>query len=371
MSRLRPLASALLMITALVTGCARPHTQASGPVPTPTTTLDAASIAAAGAWSQQHGGQQLLVLRDGEVIGESNAPGWSRSTPHRLFSGTKTFALALVARLQLDGRISLDDPASNWLPTWAADPAKKAITIRQLLGLVSGIDPLRKALRGDSDEEFAPAAGATDAALAAPIQTPPGTEFSYGPAAFFVIGAVARAALGLTDGGDPARYLQRTVFDPLGIKPARWSTDDSGQPDLAAGVWMSPEQWGKFGTLLLANGSWHGTQLLDATVIEQAQRAGPTYPGYGLGVWLARAGVIGTSNYGNAQLLARLSGYQFGDGVFTVAIAPVAGLWMAAGYQGQRMYLVPGEKLTIIRTGEGNSFDDQGLLQRLGLAAPN
>jgi CubicO group peptidase (beta-lactamase class C family) len=99
-----------------------------------------------------------LVLRDGRVIYE-RAVGWGdretsrRMAPDAMFRiASQTKALTSVAIMQLveQGKLSLDDRVSRWLPTFAQTtvlpdgasapvPARRQITIRDLLTHTAGI----------------------------------------------------------------------------------------------------------------------------------------------------------------------------------------------------------------------------------------
>ena len=117
--------------------------------------------------SNEIGGAVGLVLRDGRVVYQ-RAVGWidkesgRRMTPNALFRiASQTKAVTTVAILSLveEGKIAVDDPVSRWIPAFAHTtvalkgdtglmivPAKRAITIRDLLthtsGISTGLDPL-------------------------------------------------------------------------------------------------------------------------------------------------------------------------------------------------------------------------------------
>jgi CubicO group peptidase (beta-lactamase class C family) len=105
-------------------------------------------------------GAVALVLRDGQPVYE-RAVGWSdkeagrrmaMDTIFRIASQTKAFTSTAVLQLMEEGRLGLADPVSKWVPAFASTtvqvtgpngpsvvPAKRAITIRDLLTHTAGI----------------------------------------------------------------------------------------------------------------------------------------------------------------------------------------------------------------------------------------
>jgi D-alanyl-D-alanine carboxypeptidase len=88
--------------------------------------------------------QAAVIMPDGftwtGASGRSEIGATARAaTPETSFvvgSITKTFVATLVVQLASEGRLSLDDPLSRWLPRY---PNAAAITIRELLNHTSGI----------------------------------------------------------------------------------------------------------------------------------------------------------------------------------------------------------------------------------------
>ena len=183
--------------------------------------------------SNQIGGAVGLVLRDGRVVYE-HAVGWidkesgRRMTTNALFRiASQSKAVATVALLSLveEGKIGVDDPVSRWIPAFAHTtvavksdtgpaivPAKRAITIRDLLthtsGISSGLDPLvarAYAAKGlgseagfwwyfaDKDE---PICTTVERLATLPFSAQPGERWIYGYS-IDVLGCVAERASGM------------------------------------------------------------------------------------------------------------------------------------------------------------------------------
>jgi len=84
-------------------------------------------------YSEAHGSHVLLVRQFDSTVLERAAPDWGLDTPHRLASGTKSFAGVLAIAAAEDGLLSLDELAADTLVEWRNDPRKSQITIRHLL----------------------------------------------------------------------------------------------------------------------------------------------------------------------------------------------------------------------------------------------
>lgn len=84
--------------------------------------------------------------------------------------------------------------------------------------------------------------------------------FSYCTAGVFLLGQVVEKA----SGERFDRYVQRRLFDPLGIEGVEWRTSRSGEIQSGGQLTISDEALLKIGRLVLDHGRWEGEQLVDA-----------------------------------------------------------------------------------------------------------
>jgi uncharacterized protein YbbC (DUF1343 family) len=122
-----------------------------------------------------------------------------------LASLTKAVATTSIMVLVDRGAITLDEPASRYVPELAT---KSPFTVRQLLLHTAGFvpdDPL-------SDYDHGPDE-AWKRLLAAPLRWTPGERFVYSDVGFMMLGEIVRRV----SGKDVAAFASENVFAPLGM----------------------------------------------------------------------------------------------------------------------------------------------------------
>lgn len=138
-----------------------------------------------------------------------------------LASLTKSLATATgVLQLREQDKVGVDDPVQAYLPVFnpTDDPRRAQVTVRMLLTHTSGLggdlslqpppwglDP------ADKDEGIR-------RALATPLAFEPGATFHYSDINFIILGALLEKITGEAEDV----YVQRTVFEPLGMTDTRY-----------------------------------------------------------------------------------------------------------------------------------------------------
>lgn len=155
-------------------------------------------------------------------------------------SQTKGFCGVTIAKLVEEGKISLDDPVSKYLPEfstlWVLDgktdstmtlhKAKNVLTVRMCLNHTGGFpfecSAKRKDVRGGGWSGGAPIRQVASIAAESPIMFEPGTKALYSNTGIDIGAAVVETVTGLKW----EKYLKETVLDPLGMKDTWfWPTD--------------------------------------------------------------------------------------------------------------------------------------------------
>ena len=155
-------------------------------------------------------------------------------------SQTKGFCGVTIAKLVEEGKISLDDPVSKYLPEfstlWVLDgktdstmtlhKAKNVLTVRMCLNHTGGFpfecSAKRKDVRGGGWSGGAPIRQVASIAAESPIMFEPGTKALYSNTCIDIGAAVVETVTGMKW----EKYLKETVLDPLGMKDTWfWPTD--------------------------------------------------------------------------------------------------------------------------------------------------
>jgi CubicO group peptidase (beta-lactamase class C family) len=234
-------------------------------------------------------GHAVLILIDGKTVFEEYQNGYSADKATQLHSATKSFWGPLVAAMIADGLISsFDERVSDTLVEWKKDAEKSQITIRQLLDLTAGLSQDVRALQGERGS----ASNMYEYAIGLRSVSRPGERFQYGPAAYYVLGAlISKKVEGKYD--DPVDYLARRIFAPLGVRIADWDRDSAGNQHTPNGAYLTARDWARYGQLLLQGGNWEGKQIIPRDLLEQCFQKSAVNAGYGLTFWLNNPGGFG------------------------------------------------------------------------------
>lgn len=294
-------------------------------------------------YSEEERGDAVLVMIDGKVVFEQYPRNTSAARTHLLASGTKSFAGALAIAAQADGLLTLDEPVAATLHEWSQDPARNAITIRQLLSLTSGVE---------GQLNLDPPSYAES--VTALVSAAPGERFQYGAAPFQIFGELLRRKLAPRN-ETVAAYLKRRILDPVGIRTGFWRGMSQGQPQLPSGAYLNAREWAKFGELIRRGGDWNGTQVLPREGVLEMFRGTAANPAYGLTWWLNVP--VGDSLRGEIRQLRNNFGAM-------ETVPGLEGMVTAAGAFKQRLYIIPSRNMVVVRFGNsvGPQFDDARFL---------
>lgn len=276
-------------------------------------------------------------------------------------SQTKGFCGVTIAKLVEEGKLSLDDPVSKYLPEFkelwvevqnkdgvrVLNKAKNVLTVRMVLNHTGGfpfeISAKSRDVRGGGWSGGAPLRQVASIAAESPLKFEPGTRELYSNTGIDIGAAIVEVITGMKW----ENYLKQEVLDPLGMKsswfwpsdkqlkkkielyytqnnaPAKWVEEDGWQQrpyndshvfaSAGAGLWTTANDQLKFYKMLMNLGVGdNGVRILKEETVKNLL-AVTTRPsnmgGYSLGLdapkvddensWFGHGGAWGTSCYVN------------------------------------------------------------------------
>lgn len=215
----------------------------------------------------------LLIARHGKIVVEATYAPFRDGLKHRINSSTKAVTSTLIAIALKEGVLdSVDRRVVDFFPGRTIanlDERKKAITIRHLLDMTSGLD-WDEGLNGLAS--FVAMERSPDWVqyiLDRPMATAPGSVFYYNSGNSHLLSAI----LTRLTGKSAFDYAKEKLFGPLGIDNVTWRHDPQGISAGAAGLYMLPRDMAKFGYLYLRNGAWEGKPIVPSSWIDGVRGA--------------------------------------------------------------------------------------------------
>jgi len=162
----------------------------------------------------------IAIVRDGKIVftkaygdqGPGIAKGPDANAKYQIASISKQFTAAAILLLADEGKLSLDDKVSKWVPD-VTDADK--ITIRQLLSHTAGLqDYWPQDYSFKAMETAVTPQQIVDRWAKKPLDFAPGTAWQYSNTGYVVAGMIIEKASGkkLLD------YLQAKIFKPLAMQ---------------------------------------------------------------------------------------------------------------------------------------------------------
>lgn len=232
----------------------------------------------------KRGTKALLVIRHDRVVLEWYADGHGADVKHYTASLAKSVVGGVsLAVAMTDGRIAPDDPVAKFVPQWKDDPTKSRITVAQLASHTSGLEDAEDAgkpheqLDGWKGEFWArkPTDPFTVSRDQTPVKFEPGERASYSNPGMAMLAYAVTAAVHDGPQKDLAALLRERVLRSISVKDGDWSVGYGkpvrvGDLDLVAnwgGANFTARAVARVGRLMLREGDWDGTRVLDPKVV--------------------------------------------------------------------------------------------------------
>ena len=262
----------------------------------------------------------IVVLKDGAVVCEASAPGYSVNTAHLSHSMSKTVTMLAVGLLFDERRIDLRWKVADLFPELAPkDKRFYSMTVEDLLTMKSGV--------AFAEVGSVTADRWTNAFFDGELKFAPGERFSYNSMNSYILSRIVTKITGQT----LSEYLRPRLLSPLSIDNFYWEESSEAVSKGGFGVYTSAESWAKIGYLISSLGMWEGEQIISRSWLMRALYPHASTPeesgdfDYGYHIWVARGadevllngmfgqnvwicpknGIVVAMNSGNNELFSR------------------------------------------------------------------
>jgi CubicO group peptidase (beta-lactamase class C family) len=283
----------------------------SAPVPVSALSLDAA-MAEAALLSRI---RSLIVSVDGTIVAEQYFHGAAAGRTTNIKSASKSIISALVGIAIDRGLIEgVDEPISRYLPEAGKDPAKRTITIEDLLTMRSGLETTSNRNYG----RWVMSPNWVRFVLQQPMEDEPGGRMIYSTGSTHLLSAILTRATRTST----LEFARAVLAAPLGFTLSAWSRDPQGIYLGGNEMPMRPRDMIRIGELYLNEGRHGARQIVSSE-------------------WVRESIVPRTTS--------RWSERQYGYGwwIRTLADTPVFYAW---GYGGQFIFVAPSVRTVAVVT---------------------
>ena len=325
-------------------GCAITRTEEYPRADAATVGLDAVAVQAAVSYWVNEGAENLKVFRHGCLVAEGALDPATDRIPRQNWSQTKTVSALIAGVAVRQGLIEVDAPIGRYLPAGVGDAQHRAITVRSLLTMTSGLE-----LNWFRGMALSTEVSGPRQAMAMPLRHRQGEYFEYEQTTPSVVNWVVEHALRRAGRDlDYQEFAQQEFFSKLGIPRSAywWQRDRSGSTMGHAGLLLRPLEFGRLGALMLGQGVFAGRRMIDADYMRLVQTGTTANCGYGFFVWLnaCRPG----QRQVNASIMVR---EEIAPARPWIASAPTD-MYYSWGSHGQHVFVIPSLDMVVTRSGE-------------------
>ena len=239
------LVRSIVLVLSVCSTCSSPLAAAQPSQTSDPARSDLESIVLA-AYSADAPGAAVIVVQKGEILyrgarGLANLELGVPLRPESVFrigSVTKQFTAAAILLLAEEGKLSISDPITKFLPDYQVQG--RLVTIQHLLSHTSGIPNYtevpawRATLRNDVSVQQL-----VDIFQDKPFDFAPGERWKYDNSGYILLGAIIEKI----SGEKYADFLRTRIFEPLGMKNSRYEDLARLVPGRVAGYMREGTGW--------------------------------------------------------------------------------------------------------------------------------
>ena len=268
----------------------------------------------------ERGVDSVLVVKDGYLVMDEYFEPFSKGETHRIYSCTKSVVSTLIGIAIEEGHIEgVDQPVLDFFPDRTPvnmSAWKEEITLEDLLTMTAGLDARDSWLYDWVGlTRMYNSSDALQYVLDLEVIEEPGTRFEYTNGVSHLLSCIINETTGMST----LEYATENLFGPLGFDEVEWKNDSLGRNWGYSTINLTAHDMAKFGYLFLNNGTWDGEQIVPEPWVRDATRKhvdALLWPGYGYQWWV--------DDWGH---------------------------YLALGYKGQLIFVVPVDNTVVVFTG--------------------
>ncbi|MDN5201704.1 serine hydrolase [Fulvivirgaceae bacterium BMA10] len=211
----------------------------------------------------------LVVIKNNRIVIEEYFNTFWRNSIHDIRSAGKSVTSMLLGIALKDGLVqNLEQDVYSFFPENkypSLNEDYRQVKLKHLLDMSSGLD-------ADTDRPQTTGHAVNwiakdnwkDYLLNVPLTSTPGKKWVYADINPLLIAAVIEE----TSGMSLKDYARKKLFGPLGIEQFYWYTNAANQTGAAGNLYISTLDFAKLGVLVLNEGRWKDTQIIDPDYIK-------------------------------------------------------------------------------------------------------
>ncbi|MGN6400246.1 MAG: serine hydrolase domain-containing protein [Flavisolibacter sp.] len=211
-----------------------------------------------------------LVWTD-TIVFKKEMGDFNSKTEAPIASASKWLTAALILELVDEGKLSLDDKVSRYLPIFEKY-GKNYITLRHCLSHFTGIESEAGIKAIIQRKKFPSLNEEVESFAKKEIQTNPGTEFRYSNIGLNIAGRVAEIVMKKNFD----QLIKQRLLNPLGMSKTSFSTLDGSAINPSGGARSTANDYMHFLQMLLNNGQYNDKQILSADAIKEMRKVQTT-----------------------------------------------------------------------------------------------
>ena len=273
------------------------------------------------------GTRAVVIVYQGKIVAERYAEGFDKDTPLIGWSMTKSVTNAMVGILVQLNLLQLD--GDHLFEEWSGDQDPRSkITLDQLLRMSSGLQ-WEEVYNGTSDATnmLFNSTSPPLLALNKPLEFETDSHWEYSSGTTNIVSELIRRRIGGTN-KQYWNFPHAFLFNKLGMRSAVIEPGPDGTFVGSSFMYATARDWARLGMLYLNEGVWNGDRILPPGWVEYTQTPTPKAP----------REMYGAHFY-------RTKG-EFGSGPDMPKDA-----YHMAGYEGQKVVIIPSYDLVIVRLG--------------------